>query len=86
MSTRADNELLSDLAERLRAEDDIVIAIAFGSAARGRLRPHKRSARYRGLSPLLSAHLTAAPRIVDPLITSNRTQQNIATARGRCTQ
>ena len=39
MSTPRGQTLLTQLAERLHAESDIVLAIAFGSAATGKLRP-----------------------------------------------
>jgi predicted nucleotidyltransferase len=39
MNTTPDNVLLDELSERLGEQDDIVVAIAFGSAARGSLRP-----------------------------------------------
>ena len=39
MSTPRGQMLLTQLAERLHAESDIVLAIAFGSAATGKLRP-----------------------------------------------
>lgn len=39
MSNHRDDELLTRISERLQSEGDIVVAIAFGSAAGGGLRP-----------------------------------------------